>query len=418
MTTLRTARLDNGLTVIACGAEGMTGCAVAVNYRAGFRDESSDRAGFAHLFEHMMFQGSANVPRGEHFAEIQRDGGTVNGNTFTDIADYHQAARVQRLDRVLELEADRMAHLNITAHNLDVQRDVVLEEIGMQLEGRAYGGFPWTVLPSALYSEWANSHNGFGTSEELRQATVQDCRDFYEHHYAPANAALSVCADADPADLLDRVERHFAPLAYRQPPIGRRASEPTVRGERVVHHRDALAPRPAFALGWPLPDPATDMDAYAAFTVLSTMLSRGSGARLRKRLRPFGALADTSVGLFGPLMAAEPDTFVLVVHHDVGERTRAISEVDSELSSIAIELDPIAVRRSVLATVADFYQRLDSPMYRARVIARGQLLFDLPDLADRYTAALERIGADDVRSAASTLAHSSGRGLVLLTGRE
>lgn len=410
---LLTSTLANGLRVVVQQVDAMTGCAVAVNYRAGFRDEPHDRAGFAHLFEHLMFQGSRHVAMGQHFAEIQASGGTVNGNTFTDVADFHQTAPLPALRRILELEADRMAHLDLDQRTLDVQRRVVFEEINLQLNGRAYGGFPWTVLPGAMYRQWENAHNGFGTTDELYRATVADCEEFYERYYSPENACVGVCADVDPHILLDQVSTVFGPIPSRGAPKMVRPEEPGPLPEQPHIHGDERAPRPAFALGWRLKDPRSDLAAYAAQTVLSSLLTGGSHTRLRADMREIDAAADTSVGLFGPLMATAPDTFVLVVHHHQGHFDRAHRLVDQRLDQVANGADSSEVRSAVLTTQSQYFKKLDSPAHRVRLMTRGQLLFGLPSLAQRYQDSLEAVTRQDVQSAAAHLATGS-RGTVLL----
>ncbi|HEX2902522.1 MAG TPA: pitrilysin family protein [Jatrophihabitans sp.] len=410
-------RLPNGLRVVVQHDRHMSGCAVAVNYRAGFRDEPRSRAGFAHLFEHMMFQGSRNVAPGQHFAEIQAAGGAVNGNTFTDHADYFQTGPSAALDRILALEADRMAHLSITEHNLDVQRRVVVEEINLQLHNRAYGGFPWTVLPAALYRGWSNTHNGFGSTDELAAATVAECRSFYEQFYAPGNAAIGVCANADPDELLAAVGRHFAELPARPIPCQPRRPEPEASiswQHRAHEHVDGLAPRPALALGWRLPDARTSLAEYACYTTLSALLTGGTHGALRRLLRAHEAMADTSVGLFGPLMAIDPDTFVLVVHHNRGLRDAVLNTIDDLLTRVSSGDFDDRVEAARLATLTELHQRLDVPAYRVRLMTRGALLFDNAGLAEDYAAALGAVATAGVRSAAEHLRHGLDRGLATL----
>lgn len=210
--------LDNGLRVVVQRVEGVSGVAVSVNYRAGFRTEKPTRSGFSHLFEHMMFQGSKNVAGGEHFAAVQARGGVANANTFPDSTDYYQVVPADALENVLDLEADRMGFLAITGERLATQRNVVKEEIQLQVTGRPYGGFPWTVLPSVMFDRWENAHNGYGEMADLDAATVENCAEFFHHYYAPGNAVLAVCGDVAPGPALAAVRRSFARVAARPVP--------------------------------------------------------------------------------------------------------------------------------------------------------------------------------------------------------
>lgn len=409
----RVTHLANGLRIVVRRVPGMTGCAVAVHYRAGFRTEPRGRAGFAHLFEHMMFQGSAGVPLGRHFAEIQGAGGSVNGNTFTDVADYHQTAPVGSLGRILELEADRMGWLQLTQRNLDVQRDVVREEINLQVAGRAYGGFPWTVLPAAMHAAWELSHNGFGTSDDLGGATLDACEEFYAGHYAPANAVVGVCSDRPVEEVAAVAAATFDRVPFRSPA---RPTLPLTDGDRPaeIDHHDAFAPRPALSWGWSIPAIGDAPDDYAAYAVLSRLLTGGAHGILRQAVRPLGASIDTSVGLFGPLMAAGPDTLALVAHHDDGTAAQVQDRVQAALEQLARDLDSETTRSAVLGTVGELYRRLDAPAHRTRTMTRGELLFGMPDLAERYEESLWKVDAPAVQRAAATLADPARRGVVRL----
>ena len=194
---------------------------VAVHYDVGFRSEPEGRTGFAHLFEHLMFQGSESLPKLEHFRLVQSSGGIFNGSTHTDYTDYFEVLPAAALERGLFLEADRMRAPRITAENLANQVDVVSEEIRLNVLNRPYGGFPWIDLPPVLFETFANAHNGYGDFVDLNAATVADCADFFERYYTPANAVLTVCGDFDDA----LVERVGPPPFRRRPvPAGARAS--------------------------------------------------------------------------------------------------------------------------------------------------------------------------------------------------
>ncbi|MFI5782545.1 M16 family metallopeptidase [Nocardia sp. NPDC051570] len=410
-------RLPNGLCITAAQVKGTQGCAVVVQYRAGFRTDPPNRAGLAHLFEHMMFQGSASVPPGGHFEELLAVGGAVNGNTFPDVADYHQMAPVGLLDRILALEADRMAHLRLSRDNLDRQREVVKEEIRLRVHGKPYGGFPWTVLPAVLYQRWANGHNGFGDFTDLDRVTLADCRDYYQARYAPGQAVVAVCADRDPHSTLRAIRAHFEHLPARPSPAVPALTE-SPRAEQFAVHSDPLAPHPAFAMGWTLPDPGRDLTAYAGYVVLTRLLTGGAHGRLTRALAARNARADTSPGLFGPLMSTDPDTFVLVLHHTAGDEDACRAIVFDTLTEVATGAIPAGeIERAVAAMTSDLYLNLDSLAYRARMLARGVLLFDDPALTGRFLTEIEQMSEPAVRAAAERLLAPTGRAhLTLVPG--
>ncbi|MFJ9543428.1 M16 family metallopeptidase [Streptomyces sp. NPDC101225] len=411
--TIRHAALSNGLRIVAQRLPGQGAVGVAVNYRAGFRGEPEGRAGMAHLFEHLMFQGSTTVGAGGHFGYVQRLGGTVSGNTFTDVSDFHQLVPAGCERRVLEMEADRMQNLIIDQNRLDVQRRVVLEEINLKVKGSPYGGFPWTVLPQAVYSDWRNAHNGYGDEADLTEITVQECRDFYASAYAPGNAVVAVAGDIDPDRVVQDAAEIFGVLDDRgspkPPPLAEDADSPA----RTRHHRDVLAPRPALALGRPLPAPS-EIDAYAGFVVASMWLTGNDRSPLRRTLDSRGIPCASVCGLFGPWLAVAPDTFTFVAHHDPGQGDAVVEAFDEACGRLAATgseaIDPARSQ-----TYVTLLAQQDSALNEARALARSALLFDDPGLIRRAMLATATVPAAQVHSAARQLMSHQGRGYAELT---
>ncbi|MEU7279180.1 pitrilysin family protein [Streptomyces sp. NPDC045431] len=413
--SIQRATLDNGLRVVAQRVHGIPGVGVAVHYRVGFRSEPRMRSGFAHLFEHMMFQGSLNVRRGEHFERIQEHGGQVNGHTFPDHTDYYQVVSAGMLADVLAMEADRMAGLAITRENLDTQRDVVKQEIRLQVEGRPYGGFPWTTLPAVQFRKWENTHNGYGDIADLEAATAEECADFYARHYAPGNAVLALCGDLAPAAAIDAARRAFRSVPARPVPAAVDVSEPWPTRERRGTAHDPLIPRPALAIGWRLPDPGVSLADYAAFVVLSHLLTSGASARLRQALAAHDTVVDTSVGLFGPLMVRDPDTFVAVAHHPEGAADAVLRTIEGEVRQIGERGAGVdESRRAVANALTRQYLQLDSLAYRVRALARGELLFRQPLIADRLARHIAEVGPALISRAAGRLTRGHERAVLHL----
>jgi zinc protease len=315
---------------------------VAVVYDVGIRSEPQGRTGFAHLFEHLMFQGSANLEKLAHFRHVQGSGGTFNGSTHLDYTDYFETLPSNALERALFLEADRMRGPRLTEENLRNQVDVVKEEIRVNVLNRPYGGFPWLKLPPVMFDTFPNAHDGYGSFEDLESATVADAADFFEKYYACGNAVLAVAGDFDLAEAAVLVERHFGDVPARPAPARPDFTEPDLTAERRSDYVDDLAPLPAIAAAWRVPDPITDFTGYLPYVVLAEVLTDGDASRLVERL----VLTDRSVtsvggylGFMGePFEVRDPTALVLQAHlPPAGDVEKVLGSVDEELDRLATD---------------------------------------------------------------------------------
>lgn len=241
--------LGNGLRIVVAPDRSSPLIGVAVIYDVGFRSEPQGRTGFAHLFEHLMFQGSANVDKIEHIRLVQSAGGIVNGHTLPDLTAYYEALPAGELEIALWLEADRMSSLSLTEENLRNQVSVVEEEINVNVLNRPYGGFPWIPLPALAFDTYANAHNGYGDFAHLEEASLEDAADFYAKYYAPSNAVLTVCGDCDPDEVVQLAERHFGSIDSRPAPPHGPYPEPPLESDRRRLVNDPHIPQAAFASG-------------------------------------------------------------------------------------------------------------------------------------------------------------------------
>ena len=235
--TVQRTTLRNGLRVVLLPDASAPVIGVAVYYDVGIRSEPEGRTGFAHLFEHLMFQGSASLGKMEHIRYVESSGGWLNGSTRLDYTNYYEALPAPALERALFLEADRMRSPAVTEENLANQIAVVEEEIRVNVHNQPYGGFPWLTLPAVLFETFPNAHDGYGAFAELESATVDDARDFFGHYYAPGNAVLAVSGDLDPDETLALVERHFGDIPRRRVPARPDFAEPAPTSERRQEHR-------------------------------------------------------------------------------------------------------------------------------------------------------------------------------------
>jgi zinc protease len=398
--------LANGLRVVLAPDRSAPVVGIGVLYDVGMRSEPEGRTGFAHLFEHLMFQGSANLEKLEHFRYVQSSGGTFNGSTHFDYTNYFEALPSNALERGIFLEADRMLSPRITQENLENQIAVVKEEIRVNVLNRPYGGFPWIDLPAVLFDSFANSHNGYGDFVDLESATVQDAAQFFDRYYAPANAVLSIAGDLDVDETMAMIERHFGIIKRRKHPVRPSFSEAELQVERHGTVHDAHAPLPAVALGYRIAHPVEGLPAHLARVLLAEILTDGDASRLQMRLvQRDGLVTDIGayLGEFGdPFDDRDPTTFTITAHYaDASDLPAVIRAIDEEIGSIADsgtrpgELDRVRTRLA-----SQMYRQLDAVLGRTLAFAkfeliygRAQLLLEIPGLLSAVTDAQIRAAA-------------------------
>jgi predicted Zn-dependent peptidase len=255
--------------------------AVVVCYDAGSRNETRGRTGFAHLFEHMMFQGSENVGKAEHFKYIEGNGGIMNASTYQDRTVYYNLLPSNQLELALWLESDRMRSLKITDENLKNQKEAVKEEKRLSYDNQAY----WPSLlkmDEMVFSNWTNSHPTIGSMEDLDAATVADVKAFFDVYYAPNNAVIAIAGDIDAARARQLVAKYFEsiPRGTKAPEVD--VSEPPGVKKLKEIADDPLAETPAVAIAWKIP-PRRTPDFYA-IVLLKALLFDGESSRLYQKL--------------------------------------------------------------------------------------------------------------------------------------
>ncbi len=391
-------------------------------YDVGIRSEPEGRTGFAHLFEHLMFQGSANLEKLEHFRYVQSSGGTFNGSTHFDYTDYFEALPSNALERGLFLEADRMRSPRITEENLANQLEVVKNEIRVNVMNRPYGGFPWIVLPGVLFDTFANSHNGYGGFEDLEKATVEDARDFFRTYYAPANAVLAIAGDLDTDETLELVEKHFGGIKKRRAPKRPNFAEPQLSAERRATHDDPHAPIPAVAVGYRVPDPVGDLDEHLAHVLLAEILSDGDASRLQRRLVQRDQIVTdigAYIGEFGdPFDERDPTALTITAHYsDAGSLETILRAIDEELSRVADDgLVPGELDRVRTRLVSVLLRELDAVLSRTLNFAKFQLIYGRAELIAELPDRLAAVTEDAVRAAAAALRPDRRAVLELIAG--
>src|ERR1700721_1078329 len=204
-------KLPNGLRVVLSPDSTAPTVVTAIYYRIGFRVEPKDRTGFAHLFEHMMFQGSQNLGKMEFVKLVQTNGGILNGSTRFDFTNYFEGLPANKRETAIWAEADRMGGLAVTDANLTNQQGVVGSEVKQNVLNRPLGGFPWLDMPQYANTNWYNAHNFYGDIKDIEAAKLAEVQDFFKTYYAPNNAALAIVGDFDPAEAKKLAEKYFGP---------------------------------------------------------------------------------------------------------------------------------------------------------------------------------------------------------------
>jgi zinc protease len=279
---IQDSTLKNGLRVVIAPDTTAPVVMVGVYYKIGFRLEPQGRSGFAHLFEHMMFQGSENAPKMQHIKLINSSGGVLNGSTMYDVTNYYEAVPSNALERVLWLEADRMRALKVDDENLRNQRDVVKEEVRVNVLNQPYGGFPWLDMPPVAFRNWANAHNFYGDFADLDAASLVDVQKFFGTYYVPNSAVLLMLGDVKPEEGFALAEKHFAPIPAGATPPFADPAEPPQKEERRGQVEEKFGTLPAMAIGYVMPPRRTTN--WCAMALLDQALHGGRAGRIHREL--------------------------------------------------------------------------------------------------------------------------------------
>jgi zinc protease len=399
-------RLGNGLRVVLSPDRSAPTIATTVNYDVGFRSEPEGRTGFAHLFEHLCFQGSHTLEKGEADRLIEGNGGMLNGSTRSDYTNYLAMMPSNALELAIFLEADRMRGLRLNEENLQNQIDVVKEEINVNVLNRPYGGFPWIDLPPIMFRSFNNSHNGYGSFVDLESATVEDALAFFDTYYAPGNAVLAIAGDLDVAKTIDLVERHFGTIPARPVSPPPDCGEPLPTEPRRGVKNDPMAPMPAMAVGYRVPDPIGEFDAFLAAVILVEVLTDGDASRLHQRLVKRDRIATHlggMVGTFGdPLDVRDPTMLQLLAYHPGGTIDDVLKAVDEEIDRVANDgVADAELGRVVTSIASSHLRRLDHLLDRTMLLCTLEQQRSRAEIANEFPDRLLNVSRDDLAAAAA-----------------
>lgn len=401
--------LENGLRVVLNPDTSIPVVSMAVYYDVGSRNERQGRTGFAHLFEHMMFQGSENVKKAEHFQYVMKAGGTMNGTTSSERTNYYETLPANQLPLGLWLESDRMRSLAVTEENLENQRNAVKEEKRLRYDNQPYGQV-FDTLTEMIFKNFANAHSTIGSMEDLDDATVDDVKEFFRVYYAPNNAVLVISGAFEPEEAKRQVEKFFAGIEAQPKPAAIDVEEPAEIAENYRDYEDKLAPLPAFLIGWKIPPRRTPE--FDAIYLAGKLLYDGESSRLYQKLVKG---EESIVQLFGFTDERRGPSSVIIgaipkPEQDLSRIRETIMEEINDLAANGASAEEMQKLQNQL--INDTVRSRQSSMARAQAIAEYALYDGDPTLINSELEDLLKITSDDIKAAVNKYLKTENRALL------
>ncbi|MBV6413226.1 MAG: insulinase family protein [Xanthomonadales bacterium] len=407
--------LDNGLTVVVSEDRSAPVVGVSVVYKVGMRLEPKDRTGFAHLFEHLMFEGTPNAPEGSFDKVITGGGGRNNGSTRPDYTNYIEVAPVSALEPILWLEADRMTTLDFNEKTLKNQQDVVKEEIRVNVKNQPYGGFMWIDIGQQAFQKWENNHDGYGSFVDLENASLDDVRAFHRDYYGPNNAVLGIAGDIGAEEAFRLAEKYFGKIKRRETPPRPDVSEPLNTEEKRITQADDLAQVPAVAVAWKIADRGSPDQAPIA--VLAEVLAGGDASRMYQGLvkgKEMSLNIDHLFGLTGPFEYNGPTLLTLFALYKPNVTSDAlIAEMDAQIARVVADgVSDAELGRVKTAMLSDWNNSMESLLSRADTLAIFQALWDDAQVANQVPGWIEAVTSDDLKRVAAKYLTAANRTVI------
>jgi zinc protease len=414
--------LDNGLKVVMSQDKTAPLVTVAVYYNIGFRIEPRERTGFAHLFEHMMFQGSKNLGKMEFVNLVQRNGGVLNGSTRFDYTNYFEIVPSNKLETMLWAEADRMRSLDITQDNLVNQQGVVKNEVKVNVLNTPYGGYPWLDMPQYANTNWYNAHNFYGELDDLDAASLDDVADFFSKYYAPNNAALAIVGDFEYADALAMVREHFGDIRPSPEPVELPdISEPRQEEQKAASRLDPLATRPGFAFAYHAPERLTPE--WYAMGLLDQILVQGEDSLLHQvmvKQEGITSSVDGGINAFlgnmlnykGPMLWQ-----AFFIHDENVKQERIVSLLDKVIEEVRTKpVDPEILARAKVKWRSGYYDTVTDNFGfgRADLLASLALFDDKPELINQFEAEILKVTPELILQTAKEYLRPTNRTVLAL----
>jgi predicted Zn-dependent peptidase len=402
-------RLANGLRVLIVPDHSAPVFSIAVTYKVGSHNERPGRTGFAHLFEHMMFQGSENVGKGEHFILVLNNGGGMNGTTTEDRTNYFEELPKNQLDLGLFLESDRMRSLAVNQANLDNQRNAVQEERRVGIDNQPYGKAELEI-DNLSYDNFAYKHSIIGSMADLDAASLDDLKDFFRIYYAPNNAVLTLVGDLDPQETLEKVKKYFGAIPSQPTPPKVDLAEPEHYGERREVIYDPLARLPQLLIAYHTP-PGDTPDNFQV-QVLANILGTGQSSRFYQHLVKEKQLA-VSIQV-DPDARIGPSLLYITAMPRPGVKPEDLEEaIYDEIE--AVQKDGVTtqeIEKARTQYLRSQIQSRQSSLYTAIRLGQYTVFFDDPDLINTVFEKFNAVNAEQVKQAAQKYLVASGRAVV------
>ncbi len=402
--------LPNGLRVIVSEDHSVPVVAVDVWYHVGSANEELGRSGFAHLFEHMMFQGSKNVGKTEHFQYISRAGGRMNGSTTQDRTNYWEVLPANRLNLGLWLEADRMRSLVITKEKFENQRETVKEERRQRVDNEPYGA-AFLASDTLYYDGWPYGHTVIGRMDDLNAATVEDVQKFFDRYYCPANAVLVICGDVKPKHALELAEKYFGDIPGGRPSRPVKFDEKFHKGERRQVVDSPKANVPAVFMSYLIP-PHTSDDTYA-LQVLNNILTQGESSRMHRRLVKDEEAAFAVFGFLDSRIG--PGLLRVIAAANAGTPIEKCEQlIDEEIERIQNEgVTPEELEKAKNAFRTGFVESRQTVLNKAEALQHYMRFHGNLDLVNREIERYQAVTAEDVQRVAREYLTRDNRAVVV-----
>ncbi len=398
-------KLANGLRVMISEDHSVPVAALAIVYDVGARNEVKGRSGFAHLFEHMMFEGSENVGKTEHFKYVEAAGGLLNASTHEDFTNYFEKLPSNQIELALWLESDRMRSLKVTPENFENQLQTVKEEKRSSIDNQPY--MPAALkLEETIFDNWVNSHPVIGYFEDLEASTIDDVKRFFKTYYAPNNATLAVVGDVDPNQIHRWVEKYFASIPAQPEPAKPDVSEPAQSKEKYLKVEDQHAQLPGFWVSWKAPA-RRDPD-YYALGIIEKLLSGGESARLYQRMIKGDQVALKADASYEERRGPSAfETMIIFKPNTTAEAARKImwSELEKlktePVSATELEKSKNQILRGLFASSSS--TSLQRSLARAELLAEYGSFYGDPFLIDKDLQAYLNVTPDDIQRVAKKI---------------
>ncbi len=412
-----TKKFPNGLVVVVSEDHSAPTFGLCISYRIGFRLEPEGRTGFAHLFEHMMFEGTPDAPKGTFDRVIEGGGGSDNADTRYDFTEYVDAAPVSELDQVLWLEADRLKTLDFAPEHLENQRKVVEEEVRVNVLNEPYGFFYAIDLPGKAYNSFPNAHNFYGDFKDLDAAKIDDVESFFKHYYAPNNAVMAIAGDVNAEEVFAEVGKYFGEIEPRQIPPKPDLTEAPQTSERRFAQEDSLARVPAIAIGYRMP-PRHSHDAIVG-ALVGELLHNGQASLLYQALVKEKKVAVEIQGgvnfVFGTPFEYDGPTLLtsFIIYPPHVRADDVLSAYDAVVHNMATQGPaPEALARISAKMQSDWYSNMEAPLDRASLLSHATLLDGNPERVNEIPGELARVTPEEVRAFAAKYLVKTNRTII------